>query len=1120
MDEPQKTVYFSDAIFLGGAEEYLKLLVPDIDRERYQARVVLCDRPATRPLAAFFQHLKIPVDFVETHGPTPLHNFFASLRYFLEQRPSIVHFNLNNSFGCFFPILAAFTAGIRWRLATEHLAFELASGKRAGIGTKKLVKRIMTFCLHYTVAVSQANKRLLVRDYKIDPVRIKLIRNCIDASKFRFSEEGRHRLRSEFGVSDEQLLVGSVARFSFQKGHEYMVEAIPAILESFPEARFLLVGDGPEREKIVQKVADLGLQDKVLFAGARRDIADVLSAMDVFLLSSIFEGLPLSVLEAMAVGLPVIATRVSGTPEAVLHGMTGLLVSPADSRAIAGAATVLLGDSEQRRRMGQQGRLLVLHHFHKKYLVKQIHDLYDQLIDSYRKRATISLSIGSRLPRASIIILSWNKKELLGECLDAVLRAVKLEGGDHEIILVDNGSTDGTQDHARTHYPEVRLIELDRNYRFCRANNIAVKCARNEVVVLLNNDVIVEPGFLAPLLEGFNQADVFAVTSQIFNYDQSKTREETGKTFGTLVFGCVHVGHTPPNELDERRGYVPVFYAGGGSSAYHRAMFLDLGGFNEVYYPGYVEDADLSYRAWKAGYRVLFCPASKVVHKHRSTNATKLGNRKIDYLIARNLFVLFWQNVTSPRLFFKHLVQLPLRILLDMSRGRLAILRAFLGAFVKLPRILWSRTTGSNHARLSDEETLAAIDTWFLYRHKYVMNGNAGQPPRKILLISKRLPKLGFDGSWILVNLIQGLSVKHDITLLSFIETDDERPHAEYLKRYCKEVKTVTLYPYSDELKSSFLFSKIFAAIHACLLMRKEVLNQLKKEDFDLIQCEYLHTLNFIPNLREFPSLLTHHEVLSLVRERSFRSSRGVGEWITRFIKWKLTAAYEKRICRKVKNVVALSTVDQSYLKLRLKVPEPRLARTGVDTEYFQPCAGYEEVPGSLVFVGYFKHPPNVEALHYFFRRIWPSVRESVPEATITIIGRFAPPEVLTYSQRDVVTFADFVPDLRPHLQRHAIFVAPIISGAGLRGKILEALAMGKAVVATRRSVEGYPFVHAQELMVAGTAQEFSQHVIDLLRDPERRAALGRRGRARVEAEFNCSGFTETYELLHAELFQ
>lgn len=1119
MDEPQKIIYFSDAIFLGGAEEYLKLLVPEIDRERYPARVALCDRPSTRLLAEFFQQLNIPVDFVESHG-TPLRNFFVALRYFLRQRPFIVHFNLNNSFGCFFPILAAFVARVRWRLATEHLAFELATGKRAGVGTKKVVKRIMTFCLHYTIAVSQANKRLLVRDHKIDPIRIKLIRNCIDAGRFRFSAEGRRRLREEFGLSDEQLLVGSVARFSFQKGHEYLIEAIPAILKSFPEARFLLVGDGPERGKIIQKAKDLGLQGKVLFPGERQDVTDVLSAMDLFLLSSIFEGLPLSVLEAMAVGLPVIATRVSGTPEAVLHEMTGLLVPPADTGAIAAAAIALLGDPERRRRMGQQGRLLVLHHFHKSLLVTQLHDFYDQLGSIQRKRATISLSIGSLRPKASIIILSWNKKELLGECLDAVLRAVAVEGGDHEVILVDNGSTDGTQDHVRVHYPQVRLIELDRNYRFCRANNIGVRCARNEVVVLLNNDVIVEPGFLAPLLDGFKQPDVFAVTSQIFNYDQSKSREETGKTFGTLVFGCMHVGHTPPNDLDHRRGYVPVFYAGGGSSAYHREKFLGLGGFDEIYYPGYVEDADLSYRAWKSGFRVLFCPASKVVHKHRSTNVTKLGNRKIDYLIARNLFVLFWQNVTSPRLFLKHLVQLPLRISLDLSRGRFAILRAFLGAVVKLPRILWHRVAAGKSARLSDEETLAAIDTWFLYRHKYVMNGHAGRPPRKILLISKRLPKLGFDGSWILVNLIQGLSVKHDITLLSFMETEEEKPHAEYLKRFCKEVRTVTLYPYSDQLKSSFLFSKILAAIHACLLMRKEVLSQLKKEDFDLIQCEYLHTLNFIPNLRMFPSLLTHHEVLSLARERSFRNARGVPQRLSRLVKWKATAVYEKRICRKVKSIVALSTVDQAYLRLRLKVPEPRLARTGVDTRYFQPSPGVEEISGSMVFVGYFKHPPNVEALHYFFRRIWPRIQEAVPGANITIIGRFAPPEVLAYSQRDVVTFADFVPDLRPYLQRHAVFVSPIVSGAGLRGKILEALAMGRAVVATRRSVEGYPFVHGQELMIAENAQEFSQHAIELLRDPARRALLGQRGRAKVEAEFDSTGIAETYELLHSELFQ
>ena len=972
MLEPQKVIFFSDAIFLGGAEEYLKLLIPGIDRGKYQIRVALTQRANTLPLADFFQKAKIEVDYVETHWSSSFRNFLVPFRYFLEQRPVLVHFNLNNSFGCFFPILAAFCARVPWRLATEHLAFELASGKRAGVGTKKLVKKIIFFCLHYTIAVSQANKRLLIRDYKIHPIRIKLIRNCIEVSKFQFSEEGRERVRVEFGIRDDQFLIGTVARFSAQKGYEYTVDAIPGIIKRYPQARFLFVGDGPQHDVCQKRVESLGLSDKVIFAGQRKDIANILSALDLFLLTSIYEGLPLSVLEAMSVGVPVVATQVSGTPEVVLHERTGLLIRPASSAAVIEAVVRLLGDSELREQLIRQGRLLMKHHFDRRFLIKQVEEFYDQLITTTKEYDLVDLSPGHRPTKASIIVLSWNKRELLPECLDAVREAVKFDGGDHEIILVDNGSTDGTQDYVRLNYPDVRLVELDKNYRFCRANNIGVQCAKNKIVVLLNNDVVVEPGFLGPLLRGFDQPDIFAVTSQIFNYDQSKIREETGKTFGTTVFGCFHVGHSQPVEQDELRQYVPVFYAGGGSSAYDRAIFLALGGFNDIYDPGYVEDTDLSYRAWKEGYRVLFSPASKVTHKHRSTNATNLGNRKIDYLIWRNLFVFFWQNVTSVRMFINHLVKLPFRILLDLSRRRFAILKAFLGALLKIPQILWNRVSSNRVSRVSDEEALAIIDFWFLYRHKYLLKEKTHNRSKKILMVSKRLPRLGLDGSWVVVNLIKRLSAHHNITLLSFMETDEDKPHADYLRQYCKEVKTITLHPYSNELKSSFLFSKIFAVINACLLMRKEVLNQLKNEDLDLVQCEYLHTLNFIPDLRKYPSLLTHHEVLSLAHKRNFQRASGLYLKAKRFFKWKLMEAYESRVCRKVKSVIALSSVDRDYLETKLKLKNVRLAKTGVDTQYFVPCPTCKETPNSLIFVGYFKHPPNVEGLQYFFEKIWP----------------------------------------------------------------------------------------------------------------------------------------------------
>jgi O-antigen biosynthesis protein len=1120
MSVTHKLIYFSDAIFLGGAEEYLKVLVPEMNREKYQPRVALTRRPDTQSLAEFFQRRQVAVDFVETHSKSPLENFLSPWRYFRQQRPSIVHFNLNNPFGCFFPVLAAFCSGVPWKLATEHLAFELASGKRAGVRTKKLVKKILTFCLDYTIAVSQANKRLLVRDYEIDPFRIKLIRNCVDIDKYTFSSQGRSRVRREFNITDSQFLVGTVARFSFQKGHEFTIEAIPKILEAFPQTRFLFVGDGPEHDKLCAKIQQQQLEPYVFFAGVREDIAAMLSAMDLFLLTSIFEGLPLSVLEAMAVGLPVIATRVSGTPEAVLHNLTGLLIPPANSAAVSNAVIELLSKPQLRRWMGEQGRALVRQQFNKAFMVKQVEDIYDNLIATSRKPSELSESAPPKTLTASIIVLSWNKKELLKDCLDALQSAVDYDGASHEIILVDNGSTDGTQDYVRTHYPRIRIIELDRNYRFCRANNIGVKCAKNEIVVLLNNDVIVERGFLRPLLQGFEHPDIFAVTSQIFNYDNSKIREETGKTFGTLVFGCVHVGHTPPNGIDERRDYAPVFYAGGGSSAYSREKFLALNGFNEIYNPGYVEDADLSYRAWKAGYRVLFCPNSKVIHKHRSTNATQLGNPKIDYLISRNLFIFFWQNITSVKLLVKHLIQLPLRILLDLSRGRFVILRALIGALVRIPRIAWNRLRSTASNRISDEEAMAVIDYWFFYRHKYLLNSQSQGPPQKILMISKRLPKLGFDGSWILVNLIKGLSERHQITLLSFTETDEEKPYVEYLSRFCKEVRTITLYPYSQELKSSFLISKLLAFVHAFLLMRKEVLNELKNGNYDLVHCEYVHTLNFIPNLRRFPSLLTHHEVLSLAHKRKFQQASNLAQKASLFFKWRISQAYEKSICRKVKSVVALSSVDQAYMKSRLKLARTSLLQSGVDCEYFKRTTDLEEIPNSLVFVGYFKHPPNVEGLLYFFRHIWPAVISQIPRAKITIIGRYAPAEILAYSQEDSVTFADYVPDLRPHLQRTAVFVAPIISGAGLRGKILEAMAMENAIVSTRRCTEGFPFQHEQELMIAEDAKEFIRYTVDLLKDPPKRRRLGRNARSKVEAQFGAQQFVAGYEKLYEELFR
>ncbi len=161
---------------------------------------------------------------------------------------------------------------------------------------------------------------------------------------------------------------------------------------------------------------------------------------------------------------------------------------------------------------------------------------------------------------------------------------------------------------------------MPENQGFARGNNAGVRAASHAIVVLLNNDMVVDRGFLRPLLDGFGP-DTFAVSSQIHLQDPSARREETGRTTGPSSAAVSSNSDTRRSLTGNlHRRYYPAFWAGGGSSAFHRARYLALGGLSEIYSPAYVEDTDLSYQAWCAGWEVLFAPASVVYHKHRATS--------------------------------------------------------------------------------------------------------------------------------------------------------------------------------------------------------------------------------------------------------------------------------------------------------------------------------------------------------------------------------------------------------------------------------------------------------------------------------------------------------------------
>ncbi len=209
-----------------------------------------------------------------------------------------------------------------------------------------------------------------------------VIYNGIDTKLFVPSRERRQIWRSENHISAATPIFVTVARFSRPKNHSLLIEAFYEVAKANPSAILLLVGDGELRTKTEELVGRFGLTERVRFLGERTDIVDILNASDFFVLSSDYEGLPISVLEAMAIGKPIIATAVGGVPELITHDVNGILVSPGNRHGLATAMVALAEAPDRAREMGERGRQIVENKFDIKQMARQYSILYMKELES------------------------------------------------------------------------------------------------------------------------------------------------------------------------------------------------------------------------------------------------------------------------------------------------------------------------------------------------------------------------------------------------------------------------------------------------------------------------------------------------------------------------------------------------------------------------------------------------------------------------------------------------------------------------------------------------------------------------------------------------------------------
>lgn len=250
----------------------------------------------------------------------------------------------------------------------------------------------------------------------------------------------------------------------------------------------------------------------------------------------------------------------------------------------------------------------------------------------------------------SLIVTNWNGLNLLKRNF---LSVVQNSPEAKEIILADDASTDGSVHYIselQKKYKQIKIIKNQTNLRFGKNSNNAVKSSTGDYIVLLNNDISPHPGYIKNALKHLYNKDVFGVGfSELGNENWARIFWENG-----------YLQHEPG--LDVSKTHISAWISGGGCII-KKSYFLQLGGFDDIYHPGYYEDADMGLRAWKSGYRLLWEPTSVIEHHHESTYS-KLSKHEMNYVKERNRLLLTWRNIDDKGLLFQNKLAIIGRIIL------------------------------------------------------------------------------------------------------------------------------------------------------------------------------------------------------------------------------------------------------------------------------------------------------------------------------------------------------------------------------------------------------------------------------------------------------------------------
>jgi glycosyltransferase involved in cell wall biosynthesis len=352
-DRKINILYVITKLELGGAQKQLLSLIQGLDKKRFNPYIITAYDGLLVDAAKEIANLKlIRCRFLERPIRLVQDILALSFIYYFIKRNNIDIVHTHSSKAGILGRLAASAAGVKIIIHTVHgWSFHNYQARAAYYFYLFLEKLCASFS-SAIIVVSQWDKGLALQQAVGRHDKYKLIRYAVNYEEFKNNAEDS-QVRKKIGLCETDLVIGMIACFKPQKSPLDFIKVASAVNKDFPNAKFIFVGDGVLRKKVCALIDKLNLKDKVILTGWRNDIASILSCLDIFVLTSLWEGLPIVVLEAMAAGLPVVATDTGGISEVVLHGKTGYLVKPRDIQALRDRLKELLIKPYLRKEFGK-----------------------------------------------------------------------------------------------------------------------------------------------------------------------------------------------------------------------------------------------------------------------------------------------------------------------------------------------------------------------------------------------------------------------------------------------------------------------------------------------------------------------------------------------------------------------------------------------------------------------------------------------------------------------------------------------------------------------------------------------------------------------------------------------